>query len=527
LNTLPTPDQLVAYAESRRREGDLAGAEQSARAALAQASLHSPAHLLLAEIAGKRGAHRLATEHALKAAEKMGSQTLQHIGAVTLRLISVGEYETAARLLGKIDPAKLPVPAFLVEFSQQLSLLELHAPALRFLDQAIGLGARDKTLGYIRGNLLKFLGRIEEAAAEYEASLRIDPNFAYSHWALAYLGVDAANAGARAQRIRAALSTTPENHPDLPYLHYALFRELDTVGDTDAAWAALAAGALGKRRQVRYHPEEETQLFAALREACPPGFADVNSNNSPTGQVPVFILGLPRTGTTLLERILGGNPDITLCGELNDFRMQFKWATDHGSLGFIDEVGVERLPSIDFPELGHRYLSHVAWRTEGKGHFSDKHPQNFMLAGPILRALPQAKVLHLRREPMDACFSNLKELFAANSHPYSYSLEDLAAHHRDYSALMAHWHAIAPGRILDVHYEQMVSDPARITQEVMRFLGLPYDEAQIRVESRAAAVSTASSAQVRQPIHSRNVGGWKRYAAQLEPLRALLGEKPA
>jgi hypothetical protein len=123
---------------------------------------------------------------------------------------------------------------------------------------------------------------------------------------------------------------------------------------------------------------------------------------------------------------------------------------------------------------------------------------------------------------MDACFSNLKELFAANSHSYSYAFGDLAAHQRNYTALMRHWHAIAPGRILDVHYEQMVSEPARVTREVMAFLDLPYDEAQIRVENREAAVSTASSAQVRQPIHSRNVGGWKRYAAQLEPLRALL-----
>jgi hypothetical protein len=144
------------------------------------------------------------------------------------------------------------------------------------------------------------------------------------------------------------------------------------------------------------------------------------------------------------------------------------------------------------------------------------------MAGLILRALPHAKIVHLRRNPMDSCFSNLKELFAANSHPYSYDFGELAGHYRNYSRLMAHWHSIAPGRILDVNYEDMVSDPDTTARRLMTYCGLSYDADQIRVEANATPVSTASSSQVRQPIHSRNVGGWKRYAAQLAPLQELL-----
>jgi hypothetical protein len=213
---------------------------------------------------------------------------------------------------------------------------------------------------------------------------------------------------------------------------------------------------------------------------------------------------------------------VTLCGELNDFRMQLKWSVDHHSLGFIDEATIARLPGVDFDELGRRYLSHVAWRAPGARHFSDKNPGNFRLAGLILKALPQARIVHLRREPMDACFSNLKELFAANAHPYSYAFEDLASHHGHYSRLMAHWHALAPGRILDVRYEDLVTEPEAQARRVMGFCGLDYREGQTRVESNATPVSTASSAQVRQPIHARNVGGWRKYAPQLEPLRRLL-----
>jgi hypothetical protein len=450
----------------------------------------------------------------------MGKQPLQHIAAVTLRLIAVGEYERAAEVIGKIDPARVPAPGFLVELSQQLGLLERHEDALRYLDAAIAQGLQADSIGYLRGNTLKFLGRIPEAAQEYEASLARNPDFAYAHWALAYLGIGG-DAHGRIDRIRASVARLPAGHPDACYLHYALFRELDSLDDTAAAWPALAEGARLKHAASSYDGDAEARLFDRLRRATPPAFAEPGAG-ADEGPVPVFILGLPRTGTTLLERILGGNPSIVLCGELQDFRMQLKWAADQTSPGFLDAVAIERLAGIDYAGLGRRYLGHVAWRAPGASHFSDKNPGNFMLAGPILRALPRAKILHLRRAPMDACFSNLKELFAANSHPYSYAFGDLAAHQRNYAALMRHWHAIAPGRILDVHYEQMVSEPTRVTREVMAYLDLPYDEAQIRVENREAAVSTASSAQVRQPIHGRNVGGWKRYAAQLEPLRALL-----
>ena len=145
-----------------------------------------------------------------------------------------------------------------------------------------------------------------------------------------------------------------------------------------------------------------------------------------------------------------------------------------------------------------------------------------MLAGLILRALPQAKILHLRRDPMDSCFSNLKELFAGSAHPYSYGFADLSAHFSNYTRLMAHWQALAPGRILDVHYEDLVREPQAQARRMMDFCGLRYDPAQIQVQAHAAPVSTASSAQVRQPIHTRNIGAWRRYAEQLAPLQHLL-----
>ncbi|MEO8160951.1 MAG: sulfotransferase [Arenimonas sp.] len=521
---MPQPSASDAPWQSAQRQfqaGNFPAARVEAERVLVLEPWHSGAHLLLSNLSSAQERHRDAIQQALLAAQRMGRQSLQHVAAVALKLISVGEYEAAATLVRKIDPERVPAPGSLAEFSQQLSLLEQHQDALRYLDAALGLGLDGDWVHYVHGNYLKFLGRMDEALVAYEHSLALSPNQALAHYAIATTA-GREGAGARIDRLRRSIDHVGPGFRELAYLYYALFRELDSGEDTAAAWAALEAGFNDRRARVSYDAAEESAVFDEVIARTPAGFAQGGAPD-PGGPVPVFILGLPRTGTTLLERVLGGNPGIALCGELNDFRMQYKWASDHFCLGFFDRRAAQLLGSVDHAELGRRYQQHVAWRIPAaSSHFTDKNPGNFMMAGPILRALPQARILHLRRNPMDACFSNLKELFGANAHPYSYGFADLASHHGNYMRLMAHWHEIAPGRILDVHYEELVSDPEASTRRVMAYLGLPYDAQQIRVESHAAPVSTASSAQVRQPIHRRNVGGWMRYAAQLGPLRELL-----
>ncbi len=517
------PSSLAAEFERAQRDlqqQDSPSAIAACEAIVAREPHHSGAQLMLSSLLDQRGQRRRATQHALAAAEKMGPQSLRHIADVALRLIQVGEYEASARLLGKLAPNKLPAPAMLAEFAQQLSLLEQHEDALRFLDAARAGGLRGDWVDYLHGNFLKFLGRLDDAAVAYEASLAINPDYALSHLALAYLG-KRAHGAARVERLRSSLARNGGDASQGAFLQYALFKELDELGETDAAWQALATGARLKRATIAHDLTAETAMFDALIAACPPGFLGA-AQQAGARATPIFVLGLPRTGTTLLERILGGHTDIVLGGELNDFPMQLKWSADLATADFIDRRLAQRIGDLDHAEIGSRYLDHVAWRAPGARLFTDKNPGNFMLAGPILRALPQARIIHLRRDPMDSGFSNLKELFAANAHAYSYDLGEFAAHYRNYSRLMAHWHAIAPGRILDVQYEDMVSDPEKEARRVMDYLGLDYHAEQIQVEASALPVSTASSAQVRQPIHTRNIGGWRRYATQLEPLRLLL-----
>lgn len=519
MSSMSNPDPLWSAAQHQFQTGDLTAARRSGYQILESNPRHSGAHLLLSNLASADGQHRVATRHALDAAERLGRQPMSHVTALSLKLISLGEYEPAIRLIAKINPQTVPAASSLAEFSQQLSLLDQHPEALRYMQAAIGYGLEGDWVRYMHGNTLKFLGELDAARDAYEHSLRLNPDYAFSHLALADLGMG--DGAARVDRIRKCLARVGPGFRDVAYLHYALFRELDRLDAVDEAWPVLMAGAATKRRQLNHDASAETALFDRIIAATPQGFVP-SGQPSAGSKTPIFVLGMPRTGTTLLERILGGHPDIALCGELNDFRMQFKWCSDHSCLGFFDTQAVDRIPAVDYAQLGERYLEHVAWRVPSAHHFTDKNPGNFMMAGLILRALPQARIINLRRNPMDTCFSNLKELFGSNAHPYSYGFEDLATHYANYSRLMQHWHALAPGRILDVHYEALVSDPDTSARRVMEFCGLDYQAQQIQVEASSAPVSTASATQVRQPIHRRNVAGWTRYAEPLAPLQQLL-----
>jgi hypothetical protein len=274
-----------------------------------------------------------------------------------------------------------------------------------------------------------------------------------------------------------------------------------------------------RRRQVRHDANATEALFAHLGQLRPELPA---SPSTDAAAVPIFIVGMPRTGTTLLERILGNHSQVADAGELHDFVWQLRWMCNRGGGAYLDLDLARAAEGIEFAELGRRYLEKTRWRTRGKAFFTDKMPANFVNVGYILRALPQARILHMTRDPMDTCFSNLREHFAA-AYAHSYDQVEMADYYRQYRQLMAHWRSLYPERILDVRYGELTVEPEVVSRKVMEFCGLPWEEGVADVDRRSGTVATASAVQVREPIHQRFAERWRTYEQHLRPMRERLG----
>jgi hypothetical protein len=500
----------------------LAEAEAACVKLIGQAPEQPLAYAMLAQICHAVGRTRGATFNAFQASQRVAGQAAGDILIVADVLLEVGEHHLAHSLLGFVDAGHPANAAQLVPLARLYSALDDQPQALRCIELARASGCDGAYVRHMHGIVQSFTGPIEAAIDACEQSVAEAPHYGHAHWSCAQFG-RRDGALERVARMRAALERPDLDHDDVTYLHYGLFKELDTLGQTDQAWLSLMAGADARRSVTGHDAALETAAYDALIAATPPGFlarcADV-----PADVTPIFVVGMPRTGTTLLERILGNHPQITTCGELNDLRQQMQWVNDQRLSLTLDPGIGDYVARLDADLLGHRYLAKTRWATRGRAFYVDKHPMNFQWCGAILKALPHAKIIHLRRHPMDSCFSNLKELFAHKYYPYSYALEDLATHYRNYARLMRHWHAIAPGRILDVRYEDLATQPDEQARRVQDYLGLPLVEGVTDILANKTVTTTASTLQLRQPIHRRNIGGWRRYATGLAPLQARLAD---
>ena len=243
------------------------------------------------------------------------------------------------------------------------------------------------------------------------------------------------------------------------------------------------------------------------------------SSSTSTGPIPIFIIGVARSGTTLLERMLGNHSQVAVASELMDFGAQLHWAAD--TRNAQSDALVSRLPDLDYAELGRRYLAQTQWRARGKDFFVDKQPPNWLLAAAIHSALPQAPILNLVRDPMDTCCSNWRAYFG-DACAYSYTLDALAEYFNDYRRVMAHWHAIMPGTILDVAYADLVREPEATLHKVFAFCGLEWEPGCMDLARNTAPSATLSAARIRSPVHDRSFGERRRYEGQL--CQSILGQ---
>lgn len=505
---------LIAAAEMLASRRDWDGAIATYQRVLAVLPDDPYTLVQLSYMYSLRGSYRLAEECALQAA-RAGTADPRVIAELLPRLRTFNRVEEMLACIEHAIPLqKMPIP-LLIATGAQLSYVNLPERAIAFLDEARRADPDYPSTLLARTQILTYLGRFSDAEEDVRRAIRRAPEIAQGYWLQAGLRRQTADSN-HVKAIRRQLEQAGRTAEDVALLSFALHKELDDLGQHEDAWHALMHGCKAKRSRLNYSGEKTRSLFQALAAFQPASPVPAQATGD-ADHVPVFIVGMHRSGTTLLEQMLAGHSEVRALGELYDFTSAMRYATDHHCKGVIDETIVERGASADLAAAGRRYLQSVRWRLGSQRYFSDKLPSNFLNIAFIAHALPQAKILHMVRDPVETCFSNLRELFS-DANPYSYDLAELADYYRLYRGLMQSWRARFPERILDVEYAKLIADPEAQLRRVAQFCGFGFEENMLSHSSRPRAVVTASAVQVRNDIQVREQPKWAPYERWLAPM---------
>ncbi|MEO8778160.1 MAG: sulfotransferase, partial [Rhodanobacter sp.] len=355
---------------------------------------------------------------------------------------------------------------------------------------------------------------------ELEACIAINPGYWKAHLTLAQQRRQSATDNHIA-RLQSLLLGQDTNLEAQTYLHMALAKEYEDCADYSTAFAHYTRGKSAAGAARGYAIAQDEALFAAITAEFP---AVETATRGFSSNEPIFVIGMPRSGTTLVERIISSHPDVYSAGELLNFGYALKRASGSRTPLILDDDTMQRSRGLDWVALGSGYVASTRPATGQQPRFIDKLPHNFLYAGWIARALPNAKIICLRRDPLDTCLSNFRQLFARQSphFGYSFSLLDTGRYYGLFDRLMAHWQRVLPGRILEVQYETLVDAQETSTRQLLEFCQLPWDDQCLKFEDNVAPVNTASVVQVRSPIYRGSLRRWKKYEPQLGELQAVL-----
>ncbi|HEY3811649.1 MAG TPA: sulfotransferase [Caulobacteraceae bacterium] len=513
----------VVNATSLFSDGDLAPAEQIIRAFLLRHGNHPEAMRLLARIAL---AHEVLDEADILLAAVLAL-------APDYR---AARYEYAETLIKRQKYA-----AALVEIERLLAL-EPASLDYRTLSAtaAVGLGQHERAIAIYRemaadqpaswdvplwtGHALKTVGRLPEAISSYRAAAAARPDFGDAYWSLANLKTYRFT-GEEIARMREQEAAATTGLIDRYHLCFALGKALEDRAEFSESWRYYERGNALKRSESCYAPEVVEANTAAQIAVCTTEFFRVRNGWGDRRPDPIFVLGLPRAGSTLIEQILASHSQVEGTQELSDIQrlvlaLQGRNPDpDHPPYpaAFAD------LSADEARTLGERYLADTEVYRSGRPFFIDKMPNNFRHVGLIALILPKAKIIDARRDPMSCCVSNFKQLFA-NGQEFTYGLTDIARYYRTYLELMRHWDTALPGRVLRVRHEDVVDDLEGSVRRLLAFCDLPFEQACMDFHENRRSVRTPSSEQVRQPIFRDGVDSWRNFGSWLAPLRDTLAD---
>ncbi len=519
-------DEAMVAAALALAENRLPDAEAALRERLREDATDVAAIRMLAEVAGRIGRY--------EDAEKLLARALQlapGFGAARANLATVyykqNRFAEAAATLEAVLGEDPDNPAHANLRAAALGRIGGYDEALALYEELTRRFPDHAKLWMSYGHMLKTVGRQDDGIAAYRRGLAADPGLGEIWWSLANLKTIRFDADDRKAMEAALVAAEPDGDAradDRLHLHFALGKAYGDARDHGPAFRHYAAGNAIRAAQLGYRAAETSAMVDAIIAACTPEFFASRADAGNPAPDPIFILGMPRAGSTLIEQILSCHSAIEGTMELPDIpALALGLGREAKGDGRRWIEALAEAPREQLAELGAAFLQRTAiQRKTAKPFYIDKLPNNWLYTAFIRLILPNAKIIDARRAPLDCCFSNFRQHFAKGQ-AFSYGLADVGSYYRDYVRLMAHLDAVQPGRVHRVIHEALLDDPEAEVRAMLGYLGQPFEEACMAFHANARAVRTASSEQVRRPINREGVGQWQPYEKWLDPLKQALG----
>jgi tetratricopeptide (TPR) repeat protein len=409
----------------------------------------------------------------------------------------------------------------LIHLANVLSRSGRHEEAIQSYRRAIELNPRLPAPHLGLGNTLKTIGRQAEAIEAYRRATVLRPNQSEAWWSLSNL---------KTFRFEECEIETMERQLEQASLSdearaqfcFALAKAREDAGDYTRAFGLYARGNRTRRTLEHYDPVQTEVINERIRSVFDAAFLARHAGTGDPDPSPIFVVGLPRSGSTLIEQILASHSQVDATHELPEVgRLIQQINRERQDRRLTYPEAVQDFASEDWARHGRDYLAQTRQYRRGALFFVDKNPNNFASIGFLSLALPNAKFVNARRHPLDTCLSCYKQLFAKGQ-PFTYDLVELGEYYLEYDRMMRHWHAVLPGRVLDVQYESVVADLEAQTRRLLDFCGLGWEDACLRFHETERAIRTASSEQVRRPIYAHAIGVWRHYENELSELKEIL-----
>ncbi len=513
------PDKIYAQAIAAFNQRNFRQAFELSMSLLPQAPNHAELHHLAGLAALELQAMPQALEWLQRAVNLYPGRA--DYAAVFAKALSMVNLSADAVRAAEHALTQLPLSAHTLDtLGVVFTRANAHERATALYDRAVTLMPSHPNYHHNFAKSLVFMNRMDEAERELETCIRLAPSLWGAHLTLSQLRRQSPEHN-HVQRLLALLPKSGGNLAAQLNLHLSLAKEYEDLADYPKAFEHLRTGKAAGKAMSQYTFAQDKALFAAVTRAAPQ--PQPPAAGFPTDE-PIFIIGMPRSGTTLVERILSSHPDVHAAGELQNFPLALKRASGSHTPHLIDVGTIERSQNLDWLALGEDYLNSTRPDTGLTPRFIDKLPHNFLHVGAIANALPNAKIICLRRNPMDTCLGNFRQLFNIGSpyHGYANDLLDTGRYYVLFDRLMQHWQQVFPGRILEIGYESLVQSQERHTRELLAFCKLSWNDACLHFEKNEAPATTASAVQVREPIYRGALQRWKLYEPQLGELRKLL-----